>query len=271
MEGGIVFENGIQAKYDVVICADGVRSRMREQIGIIQQSTPSTSSCYSCLIQADKLRELGLKEFADSSAIQFWGGIGIEKIVMGASSNRDTICCYCFYAAEENSIRTEGWDQPVTGQCLAATFPDLDERVRYLFRNADDTKMWHLYNHNPYPYWVKGRCCLLGDAAHPMMPDQSQGACMAIEDAGALGILFSSEYDYLDITERLHLYELERKPRATRLQESSRRARTDITERIGWSSVTDKPGKLTIEEVCGYDMHNEIKRLVQQFRGAHKA
>jgi salicylate hydroxylase len=94
---------------------------------------------------------------------------------------------------------------------------------------------------------------------------------MAIEDAGALGILFSSEYDYLDITERLHLYELERKPRATRLQESSRRARTDITERIGWSSVTDKPGKLTIEEVCGYDMHNEIKRLVQQFRGAHKA
>jgi salicylate hydroxylase len=128
--------------------------------------------------------------------------------------------------------------------------------------------MWRLYNHEPYPYWVSGHCCLLGDAAHPMMPDQSQGACMALEDAGALGILFSTKYAHLSIPEKLQLYELERKPRATRVQESSRKARTDITERIGWSSANDRPGKLTIEEVCGYDMHSHVAELVARLSQA---
>lgn len=131
-----------------------------------------------------------------------------------------------------------------------------------LFLNADDINMWRLYDHDPYPYWVKGRCCLVGDAAHSMMPDQSQCACMAIEDAGALGSLFSPEYASLSVADKLRLYE-ERRPRATRVQESSRRARTDITERIGWSSTNDGPGKLTIE-VCGYIMHAHVAELVQK-------
>ncbi|KAL7805452.1 hypothetical protein V8C44DRAFT_224976 [Trichoderma aethiopicum] len=264
-EGRITFDNGAEAVHDVVVCADGIRSQMREQLGIAPQVAPSTSCCYRCIISTAKLRELGLQEFADNSAIEFWGGKGIDKIVMSPCSNHEVVSCYCFYPAAKNSIKEDGWNISSTGENLAATFPDLDERLRLLFRNAEDIKMWRLYNHEPYPYWVSGRCCLLGDAAHPMMPDQSQGACMALEDAGALGILFSATYAHLSIPEKLQLYEKERKPRATRVQESSRRARTDITERIGWSSANDRPGRLTIEEVCGYDMHSHIAELVKSF------
>ncbi|KAM0466114.1 hypothetical protein ACHAPV_001067 [Trichoderma viride] len=247
----ITFDNGNEAVHDVVVCADGIRSQMREQLGIVPDVAPSTSCCYRCIISAEKLRGLGLGEFAENSAIEFWGGNGIDKIVMSPCSNHEVVSCYCFYPAENNNLKEDGWNISSTGENLAATFPDLDERLLTLFRNAEDVKMWRLYNHEPYPYWVSGRCCLLGDAAHPMMPDQSQGACMALEDAGALGILFSTKYAHLSIPEKLQLYEQERKPRATRVQESSRRARTDITERIGWSSANDRPGKLTIEEVCG--------------------
>jgi salicylate hydroxylase len=114
---------------------------------------------------------------------------------------------------------------------------------------------------------VKDKVCLLGDAAHPMMPDQSQGACMAIEDAGALGIIFSPSYtSKFSIPELLKLYETERKPRATRVQAASARAREDLNERIGWSSSSDKPGKLTIEEVCEYDMANHVKGLAAELK-----
>ncbi|KAK0765134.1 hypothetical protein N5P37_002612 [Trichoderma harzianum] len=263
-EGRITFENDNEVVHDVVVCADGIRSQMREQLGITPQVTPSTSCCYRCIISTKKLRELGLGEFADNSAIEFWGGKGINKIVMSPCSNHEVVSCYCFYPAEKNDLKEDGWNISSTGENLAATFPDLDERLRLLFLNAEDIKMWRLYNHEPYPYWVNGRCCLLGDAAHPMMPDQSQGACMALEDAGALGILFSEKYAHLSIPEKLQMYELERRPRATRVQESSRRARTDITERIGWSSANDRPGKLTIEEVCGYDMHSHVAELEEK-------
>jgi len=66
-----------------------------------------------------------------------------------------------------------------------------------------------------------------------MMPDQSQGACQAIEDAAALGLVFSKEHFSGDVRESLGVFEQVRKPRATKVQAASARARENINERIG--------------------------------------
>jgi salicylate hydroxylase len=123
--------------------------------------------------------------------------------------------------------------------------------------------MWRLYIHEEYPYWVKGRVGLLGDAAHPSLPDQSQGFCQAVEDAAALSLAFSEQYFKGGVEESLRWYEKVRKERATRVQTASAKARTDLNERIGWSTGAEKPGKLTIEEVCGYDMEAHFKQVVE--------
>jgi salicylate hydroxylase len=65
-----------------------------------------------------------------------------------------------------------------------------------------------------------------------MMPHQSQGACMAIEDAAALGILFSPGY-FRDIDEALAVYEQVRLPRVTKVQSAAAKAASNINERIG--------------------------------------
>merc|ERR1719440_2311780 len=44
-----------------------------------------------------------------------------------------------------------------------------------------------LYDRAPELKWSQRNVCLLGDAAHPMMPNLGQGGCMAIEDALVLG------------------------------------------------------------------------------------
>lgn len=99
-ENGIIgFENGNTVQADLVICADGIRSQMREQMGVIPKIDPSTSCCYRCIISAERLRELGLDEFLHSEAIEFWGGKGIHKIVMSSCSSGDVVSCYCFYPA----------------------------------------------------------------------------------------------------------------------------------------------------------------------------
>ena len=229
---------------------------------------PSTSCCYRCLTDSSVLDELGTKEFATNEAIEYWGGFGIRKIVMSPCANGEVISTYCFYPAEYNDFRSDGWNNEATPEELCDTFPDLDPKVLQMFRRSFDIKMWRLYNHAPYPYWVKGCVALVGDAAHPMMPDQSQGASMAMEDAAALGLAFSRKYDF-SVTQALKAYERIRMPRATRLQEASRLAREDLNERIGWSKASDRPGKLTIEEVCGYDMKSHMDQIAAYIKSEY--
>lgn len=115
-----------------------------------------------------------------------------------------------------------------------------------------------------------------------MMPHQSQGACMAIEDAAALGIIFSDKYDFTnDIEAGLALYQIIREPRSTRVQEASWRATLNINERIGFTSLTAPEAELaaaadkltsepqffiqqaflnvrTVNEMNSYKMHDHV-------------
>lgn len=132
---------------------------------------------------------------------------------------------------------------------------------------------------------------MLGDAAHPMMPHQSQGACQAIEDAAALGIIFSDRYHFTrDIQAGLEMYQAIRKPRATRVQTASARATENLNERIGFTSLTPHDaslaaadGKLTskwlinciwvlthtrfpVNEMNGYKMQDHIASEVADLK-----
>jgi salicylate hydroxylase len=96
-EGVVIFENGSRVTADVVIGADGIRSRLRAALGIAPDVEASTSCCYRCVIETDKLRELGLEDFVDDEAVQFWGGFGIDKVVLGSCHGGELVSCYCFY------------------------------------------------------------------------------------------------------------------------------------------------------------------------------
>jgi len=136
--------------------------------------------------------------------------------------------------------------------------------------HSEDIKIWCQYVHKPYPYWTRGRVALLGDAAHPMLPDQQQGHSQGIEDAAALGLVFSEPYFHVSgngtveeaITTALKRYEEVRMQRASTIQDASAKARNDPRERIGWAAEGVKPGKLTIEDLCGYDMEAHLSDIV---------
>lgn len=195
------------------------------------------------------------------NALEYWGGQGLEKIIAAACRNGEVHSFYTFFPISQCSPSEEGWNLSGTHEQLLAPFPKLNPTLRALFSHAIDVKPWNLYVHSPYPYWTKGNICIQGDAAHPMLPDQSQGACQAIEDAAALGIIFGPLYTYTnDVEAGLKLYEQIRKPRASKVQAASARARENLSERIGFSSqkknklykVADESQKLTIEEVNEY-------------------
>lgn len=241
-------------------CLTG-KSAVRRTLGIFPEKKQSSSTCYHCILETSEVRRLGLTDLSPNSAIEFWGGAGIDKIVFSPCRNGEVHSFYCFFPTALSDHTGEGWNYSASREQLLAPFPDLDPTLLDLFRNAVDIKPWRLFVQQPYRHWQRGRTCLLGDAAHPMMPDQSQGACQAIEDAAALGIIFGPGYAYTtDVRAGLKLYEGIRKPRTSRVQEASARARENISERIGFSSnkhsqryrVANEGSKLTIDEMNEY-------------------
>lgn len=268
--GYVKFENGNEISVDLIIAADGIRSLTKPQLGITPQVRNQDSSCIRVLFDTEKVKNLGLANFSENAAIEFWGGDDKNKIVLSPCSEETVVSCYCFYAANPEDVK-DGWHNEILIQKLLDCVPGLDPRLIELFVTCGyDIKQWRLYVHEPLPYFYKASydgskgVALLGDACHPMMPDQSQGACAAFEDAGALGYIFSKTFN-VTVAQGLDLYEKERKPRVTRIQNASLRAREDLNERIGWSSKAfglNEENKLTIEEVCGYDMKSHIEGLV---------
>lgn len=122
--------------------SDNIQSLTRELIGITPEYTMSTSCCYRCIIGADKLRSLNLEDYISNEAIEYWGGYGINKVVMSPCSNGEVVSCYCFYPASYNNLRDDGWNIGATPEQLVETFHDLDPRMKTLMLNAEDIKMW---------------------------------------------------------------------------------------------------------------------------------
>jgi 2-polyprenyl-6-methoxyphenol hydroxylase-like FAD-dependent oxidoreductase len=77
-----------------------------------------------------------------------------------------------------------------------------------------------MVDRDPLPLWTFGRSTLLGDAAHPMYPNGSNGASQAILDARTLAFHLATAATTEDA---LQAYEADRRPATTALVLSNRR------------------------------------------------
>ncbi|KAF5518181.1 FAD-dependent urate hydroxylase [Colletotrichum aenigma] len=277
--GKVSFENGHSATHDLIIGADGIGSAVRGLIGVKPAKRPADSSCLHANVLTEHAVKAGLVDYSQDAALEYWGGQEgkWDKIVLSPCNGGKLLSYYCFFPRDKGDYTNQAWgveDRPV--EELLAPYPELDAQVKAHLAIGMDIQPWRLWMHDPYPYISKDKVCLLGDAGHPMMPHQSQGACMAIEDAAALGILFHPKYFNGDVNETLSMYNDVRLPRATRVQQAAAKAAYNINERIGFSSnadscstykVEDEKAKLTIEEMNAYDMYKDIEEVIAKRNG----
>jgi salicylate hydroxylase len=256
----ITFENGVSATHDLIIGADGIGSVIRGVIGIHPKRRIADQQCLHCNVMTEDAVKAGLVDYSKNEALEYWGGQEgkWDKIVLSPCNGGKLLSYYCFFERGQGDAVSQAWgaeDRPVSE--LLDHYPELDRQVFGHLGIGKEIQPWRLWIHEPYPYLNKGRVCLIGDAGHPMMPHQSQGACMAIEDAAALGILFSPDYFDGNVEQALAVYNNVRLPRATRVQSSAAKAAYNINERIGFSNnrdlpfykVEDESKVLTIEEM----------------------
>jgi len=271
----ITFDNGVTAHHDLIVGADGIGSIVRGIIGIHPSRRIADQQCLHCNVMTEDAVKAGLIDYSQNESLEYWGGQEgkWDKIVLSPCNGGKLLSYYCFFAREQGDSVSQAWgaeDRPVSE--LLDHYPELDRQVFGHLGIGKDIQPWRLWIHEAYPYLNKQRVCLIGDAGHPMLPHQSQGACMAIEDAAALGILFSPDYFDGNVEQALAIYNKVRLPRATKVQSSAAKAAYNINERIGFSNNKDLPfykvedpkNVLTIEEMNAYDMYRDIEEKMAE-------
>lgn len=86
----------------------------------------------------------------------------------------------------------------------------------------DPSTEWKLADHDPAPFYSRGRICMVGDAAHATMPFNGQGAAQSIEDAALLKGLFAHATELEQVERALKVYDELRRPRTQKVAEISR-------------------------------------------------
>jgi salicylate hydroxylase len=119
---------------------------------------------------------------------------------------------------EQTQWKNESWTERGSQEELAADFSGWHPTITNIIKNAPDVYRWGLFDREPLSQWSDGRVPLLGDACHPMLPFQAQGASCALEDAWELAQTLGQQ----DIPNALESYFNKRIGRASKIQKASR-------------------------------------------------
>ena len=212
--GGVTaqFADGSRVHGDLLVCADGRNSSLRNRLGQVGESYPPYAgyTLWSTVAHLEHpLVPLGGFIVMHGRAEQLYffhlkpGEVYWSTAAWVPARARGREFDTGFKA--ELQQRLAGWGEPV--QALLAASDEND------FARRD------IYGGTPLPRWGSGHVTLLGDAAHPMTTTQGQGACSAIEDAVVLGRCLRRNDD---VGVALQEYEAQRKPRTDALMSVSK-------------------------------------------------
>ncbi|KAI1860211.1 hypothetical protein JX265_010135 [Neoarthrinium moseri] len=215
----VYLQDGRDFKGDVIVGADGIRTMTGASVFGPLPSISHGFSAYRFVIPSKELRS----DPQTASIVDCAKVLMImhpeRRIVIYPCSSWETMNFVCIFP--DDLDRRHQWDASVSLREMVKEFEDFHPAVVKMLSMAQETGLWQLRDRDPLPTLVRGRFCLIGDAAHAMGPHQGQGACQALEDAEALrSVLKGAVIE--DIEERLQIYDELRVPRVRKVIENTR-------------------------------------------------
>lgn len=207
---GVRCSDGSEYRTEVMLGADGINSRVRT---LIDGSPPRNSGfvAYRGAIPMDTMAS----DVSDNDVV-LWVGPGMHLIQYPIRRSE----LYNQVAVFRSDRFARGETPYGTPDELAERFSgSCDEVQRHVARLSTDQN-WPILERDPLDTWICGRTTLLGDAAHPMLQYLGQGACQALEDAGAIAHSLSAHPK--NVAAALASFQDDRIAQATRCQLNAR-------------------------------------------------
>ncbi|KAJ5924865.1 hypothetical protein N7466_009052 [Penicillium verhagenii] len=229
----VILAGGERVSGDVVIGADGIGSTVRKiLLGDSVSLIETGDLAYRAVFKREQLKAL-----EDDQVTELCQKIGVTSWL---GPDKHTIF-YPVRGGEEFNLVLLRPDNlsPVshreTGDIyeMRESYADWDETLQKIISCVPSVDKWKLSNLPELPSWTKGAVAILGDACHPTLPYQAQGAAMAVEDGALIGKLLgllqaryvrdendpslsTNESTQADLASVLELYEQIRKKRTSR-------------------------------------------------------
>lgn len=174
----VEFSNGHREVSDLVIGADGIHSKIRS---LLLDSSPPRYSGYTCFRGVTKS-----PPSIEPGYLGEWWGRGCR---VGITTLRNHCVYWWVTINTPQNLRVDD-----KRRWLSDRFRHWAEPVPELLSSTPDDAIFQndIIDRGPNRNWYRGRCLLIGDAAHPTTPNLGQGGCLAIEDAACLYHLFAN-------------------------------------------------------------------------------
>lgn len=134
--------------------------------------------------------------------------------------------------------------------------------TKNISRVPPQVELFQVRDQDPLPTYVKGKAVLIGDAAHPVVPYQGQGANQALEDVDGLDVILGDVFDRDDMYRRLQVWDSIRRPRASEIQ---------LGSRVSQSKISTKEASLAILAVKPYESMKDVLARLQSQQGSQIA
>ncbi|KAG1764275.1 hypothetical protein EV702DRAFT_1182618 [Suillus placidus] len=239
-KGVVITRKGAKLSADVIIGADGYRSVVRRVVvgpegmkGVLDKRVS-----VNITVPADLMRQhKDLVKLTVSPEWTLWLGDdcamhGLLTVDPQSSKKEYAIV---MHVPTDGKPAQNSWarSQPLDEKFLKLEC--FEPRVQKLVRLAQTMTPTGHTIYEPFDNWVheSGRVVLVGEAAHPLMPNGSHNAAMSIEDAMTLSTLFSLPVSESHTSVLLSAYEELRQPRCAATQASELRKRNFICLPLG--------------------------------------
>jgi 2-polyprenyl-6-methoxyphenol hydroxylase-like FAD-dependent oxidoreductase len=170
----VAFADGATGRYDLVVGADGIRSRVRELLGIDAGIRPVGMGIW---------RAFGPRPASVTRTDLYYGG---PSYIAGyCPTGKDSLYAYVVEPAQDRSTLMPQ-EQLDTMRKLAAAYHGPWDDIRATLDDPGRVNYTRFETHVLDAPWNRGRVVLIGDAAHSCPPTLAQGAAQALEDAAVL-------------------------------------------------------------------------------------
>ncbi|KAI0811554.1 putative monooxygenase [Xylaria sp. FL0064] len=193
-EAGVVLESGEKLTANVVLAAEGVRSRGRKIVlGYDDKPKASGYAVYRSWFDADEVaKDPDLRYFTDNGDKHVaWLGPDVHFIAASVKNGKD-FSWVCTHKDEQDIEESWSFEAPLSD--ARKVLEGWDPIVQKILDKTPSPLIdWKLVYRDPLPTWISARrrIALIGDSAHPFLPTSIQGASQAMEDGATLAVCLS--------------------------------------------------------------------------------